>query len=103
MDKENVVQSNGPYLRVRVRSEWGRLSVLSAQQVDGPFVEPDPPEGAIVHEVLVDGRTVAVGDVGDRALSRSFNRPGDGRPQEHHVQALERFDFVVRLDRKSVV
>jgi IgA Peptidase M64 len=102
IDKENAVQSDGPYLRMRVRSESGRLSVLSAHQVDGPFVEPDPPEGAIVQEVLVGDRTVAVGDVGDRALSRSFSEPGAGGPLEHHVQALDTFDFVVRLPVEAV-
>lgn len=63
-----AVHNEGPYLRLRVRSTAGILSVLSAQQAEGPFVEPEPAEGAIVQEIQIGGRTVIVGDVGDRAF-----------------------------------
>jgi hypothetical protein len=90
------------YVLMKVRSESGRLSLVSAEEIAGPFVEPSPPDGSIVHEVLVSGQTVAIGDIGEQVVSRSFSEPGPGRPAEHHVYYPGDFDFVVRVPSAAI-
>ena len=101
-EQELVVANADSYLRLRVRSRSGRLSVIGAEQVAGPFVEPAPEEGALAHEVIVAGRSVAVGDIGDQAVSRSFSEPGSPGPDEHHIYQPDDFEFVVRVPTDEV-
>ena len=88
---------DGSYVRLRVRSQSGQLSVVSAEEVAGPFVEPVPADGAIVQEVVVSGRTVAVSDIEEQTIARSFSEPGPDGPGEHHVYHPDTFEFVVRV------
>ena len=84
------------YVRLQVRLQDGTLSLLDAQQVDGPLVQPTTLPYGLVHEVLVDGRQVAVGAHPDANISRSFEEPGHG-PGTHHTYELPTVDLTVRV------
>jgi hypothetical protein len=84
------------YVRLQVRLQDGTLSLLDAQQVDGPLVQPTTLAYGLVHEVLVDGRQVAVGAHPDANISRSFEEPGHG-PGTHHTYELPTVDLTVRV------
>jgi len=84
------------YVRMQVRLHDGTLSLLDAQQVDGPLVQPTTLAYGLVHEVLVDGRQVSVGAHPDANISRSFEEPGHG-PGTHHTYDLPTVDLTIRV------
>jgi hypothetical protein len=88
--------ANDGYVRLQIRLHDGTLSLLDAQQVDGPLVQPTTLAYGLVHEVLVDGRQVSVGAHPDANISRSFEEPGHG-PGTHHTYVLPTVDLTVRV------
>jgi hypothetical protein len=94
-DVSSSATSDG-YVRMRVRLEDGKLSLLDAHEVEGPLVQPDTLAHGLVHEVLVDGQRVAVGAHPDANISRSFEEPGHG-PGGHHTYDVGTVDLTVRV------
>jgi hypothetical protein len=89
------------YVRMQVRLQDGKLSVLEAHEVEGPLVQPDTLTNGLVHEVLVDNQRVAVGVHPEANLSRSFEEPGRG-PGGHHTSVRRIVDMTVRVPTSAI-
>ena len=85
------------YMRLLVHIEGDVVSVVSADEVPGPLVQPTTLTHGLAHELLVNGQRVAFGSSPDAAVSRSFSEIGPEGPREHHVQDLDTYEFAVRV------
>jgi hypothetical protein len=88
--------SDDGYMRMEVRLQDGKLSVLEAHEVQGPLVQPDTLMNGLVSEVLVNNEQVAVAAHPEAIVSRSFEEPGHG-PGGHHTSVAPNVEFVVRV------
>jgi hypothetical protein len=84
------------YVRMQVRVQNGRLTVLDAREVDGPLVQPERLTSGLVHEVLVNGQSVSVASHPDANVSRSFEEPGQA-PGGHHMYVRDSVELTVRV------
>jgi hypothetical protein len=87
------------YVVLRVRAAGDRMTILGAQEVDGPLTLPSTMIGEHAYEALLDSRPIAQEGVVDVGISRSFPRPGE---HEHHITERPSFDFNVRIPRSAV-
>ena len=96
---EHAMADESPesYVRMQVRLDGDSLSVVDAREIDGPLVEPETVTHGLAHEVLVDGRRIAVGSTPDAGISRSFSEIGPEGPRDHHIQRLESYEFPIRI------
>jgi hypothetical protein len=92
----NTMTPTDSYIRMQVRLQDGKLSVLEAHEVQGPLVQPDTLMHGLVSEVLIDNRRIAVGVHPEANISRSFEEPGHG-PGAHHTSARRNIEFAVRV------
>jgi hypothetical protein len=85
------------YIRMLVRMEDDRLSIVDAREVEGPLVQPEALAPGLVHEVVVGGTRVAFGSTPGVAESRSFSESGVEGPDEHHIADPGIVEFPVRV------
>jgi hypothetical protein len=103
VEEATMVQgTNDGYVRLVVRMEQGQMRVVEAREVAGPLVQPDTVAHGLAHELLIGGRRVAVGSMPDAAVARSFSEPGPEGLREHHIQPLDKYDFVIRVPRSEL-
>ena len=79
-------ESAESYVRMLVRLDGDSLSVVDAREIDGPLGGARDRDPRPRHEVLVDGRRIAVGSTPDAGISRSFSEIGPEGPRDHHIQ-----------------
>lgn len=100
---EPVVAHEPPgSVRLRLRIERGRVSVVSARAVPGVAPVPERLDYGLAYEITSGSRRVAVGSLPDVGTRRSFPDP-EGRPglEGHHLAELERFEVNVRVPQKE--
>jgi hypothetical protein len=87
------------YVRLQVRAEGDRLTVIGIRSVDGPLIaQEEHIGGELAFEATVGKRRVALGSLPDAGTLRSFPSP-DGPPelQVHNLIEPESFEFTVRV------
>ena len=89
-------------VRLRLRIDRGRVSVVGARSVPGVAPLPERLEYGLAYEIMNGNRRVAVGSLPDVGTRRSFPDP-EGRPglEGHHLAELERFEVNVRVPQKE--
>lgn len=95
---KDEAKGDGGYLRLRVRVEDGILSLAGVTVVDGPLVQTPAVHPGLAYEVTLGARRLAVGEVLDAGVWRSFPDPS-GRPalSGHHVTVLPSYEIPVRI------
>lgn len=84
------------YVRLRVRVQDGKSSIVDAETVRSPLVTAPQTGGAYAYEVTLDGRSVAGDALGDLGVWRSY--PDPKAPERgHHTTKLESYEFNVRI------
>lgn len=89
------------YLRLVVSVDGGKMSVIDASVVSGPFVEQPDLTGAMAYQVLVAERRIAGEAFSDLSVESGF-APPDDPSIGHHLAEIAQFDFVVRIPRSEV-
>lgn len=94
-DHEN---GGGGYLRLRVLVEPGQLTLVGATVVEGPLAQATELHPGLAYEVTLGSRRIAVGQVQDAGVWRSFGDPS-GRPAlaGHHITILPSYEIAVRV------
>lgn len=89
-------------VRLRLRVNRGRISVIGAHVVPGAITVPDRLEYGLAYEVADGNRLIAAGSVPDIGQRRSYPDP-QGREglEGHHLEELESFELNVRLPQKA--
>lgn len=89
-------------VRLRLRVNRGRISVIGAHVVPGAITVPDRLEYGLAYEVADGNRLIAAGSVPDVGQRRSYPDP-QGREglEGHHLEELESFELNVRLPQKA--
>jgi hypothetical protein len=86
------------YLRLRIVVRDGELELGGATVVDGPLVQPATLHPGVAYEVTIDGRRVAIGEVLDVGVRRSFPDPsGTPAMSGHHITVARRDEVAVRV------
>jgi hypothetical protein len=88
------------YVRLRVRYDRGELSIVGAQEVDGPLVQPRRLREGFVYEVRHGSRRISAETIPDLGVQRSFPPPEGEETEEiqgHHITELETCEFNVRI------
>jgi hypothetical protein len=85
-------------LRLRVLVEPGKLSLVGGTFVEGPLAQATELHPGLAYEVTLGSRRVAVGQVQDAGVWRSFGDPS-GRPalSGHHITILPSYEIAVRV------
>jgi hypothetical protein len=86
------------YLRLRVLIQDGELSLAGATVVEGPLTQSPALHPGLAYEVTLGSRRLAVGQVQDAGVWRSFPDPS-GRPAlaGHHITVLPSYEIAVRI------
>lgn len=102
LTRARAAQQPEGYVRLRLRVTDGQVSIVGAQAVEGPLVEPKL-QGTLAYEVTVGRRRVAAGGIPDVAERRSFPDPdGRGEMRGHHVEELGTYEVTVRVPKERV-
>ena len=90
--------SGEQYLRLRVRVDDGRLSIVGSQLVDGPLAQADALVAPFAYEVTAADRLLHAGAIPDLGTFRSFAHPkGTTEQRRHHSYQLSQYEFVARI------
>jgi hypothetical protein len=86
------------YVRLRIRVNRGRLSVVDSHLVDGPLGQTTAFPGGNAYEVTLHGRLLHAGALPDLGVQRSFPNP-KGPPEQrgHYVTEQRVFEFTARV------
>jgi hypothetical protein len=86
------------YVRLRIRVNRGRLSVVDSHLVDGPLGQETGFPGGNAYEVTLGGRLLHAGALPDLGVQRSFSNP-KGPPEQrgHYVTEHDVFEFTARV------
>jgi hypothetical protein len=91
------------YLRLRLRVENSKISIVEARKVEGPLTMPDKLDGDLAYEVTVGSNRIAAGSIADVGVNRSFPNPQAAPGQEgHFFVELPSYEFNVRIPRESL-
>lgn len=86
------------YLRLRVLVSDGELSLAGGKFVEGPLVETERLHPGLAYEATLGERRIAVGEIPDAGVWRSFPDPEGRRAmQGHHITTLSRYEIAVRI------
>jgi len=96
-------ETNSPRsVRLRLRVNRGRISVIGVHVVPGAITEPDRLEYGLAYEIADGNRLIAIGSVPDVGQRRSYPDPQRREGMEgHHLEELESFELNVRLPQKA--
>jgi hypothetical protein len=96
-ERESHQEREG-YVRLRLRLEHGKLSVVGARHVEGPLAFDESLQGVLVYEVRAGERRLGIGSVPDAGEMRSFPPPEPREGQVgHHIVPLRATEFNVRV------
>jgi hypothetical protein len=91
------------YIRLHVHVAKGQMSVIGAQAVSGPLVQPQSLQHDHAYEVTVSTTRVAAESIPDLTERRSYPNPHAGPGQEgHFITNADNYDFIVRISRKAL-
>ena len=96
-------QKSEAYLRLHLRVENGKMSIVDAHTVEGPLVMQSEIEGNLAYEATLGSKQIAVGSVADVGVNRSFPNPqGIPGQQGHYFIELPSYQFNIRLPRNDL-
>jgi len=99
---EQQLTSDEGYIRLHVYVTKGQMSVIGAQSVAGPLVQPQSLQHDHAYEAAVSTTRVAVESIPDLTERRSYPNPHAGPGQEgHYITNTDTYDFIVRISRKA--
>lgn len=102
-DNLAVSDSSDGYVRLKIHMEEGKLSVIDAKEVPGPFIDTKAVSPGYNYEVLTDNQPITFGFLPDVGVRRSFaNIDVAGREGRHHITTLSSFDFFVRVPKSQI-
>jgi hypothetical protein len=89
-------------VRLRLRIEHGRITVIGAQTVPGEVAPPERLDYGLAYEIVTGDRRVAVGSIPDFGAWRGYPDP-EGRPglEGHHIEELDAMEVNVRVPQKA--
>jgi hypothetical protein len=91
------------YVRLELRAEEGRLSILGLHEVAGPLAIPDAVIHGYVYEVLAGDRRVSLGSIPDVGGRRAFANADVSEPQrKHRFFPDAAFNFFVRIPKAEL-
>jgi hypothetical protein len=90
-------------VRLRLRIERGRITVIGAQTIPGEVVPPERLDYGLAYEIASGDRRVAVGSIPDFGAWRGFPDP-QGRPglEGHHIAELDAMEVNVRVPQQAI-
>lgn len=90
-------------VRLRLRVDRGRISVIGAHPVPGVAEPPERLDYGLAYEISDGDRRLAVGSVPDVGQRRSYPDP-EGRPglDGHHLEELDSFEINVRVPQRAL-
>lgn len=90
-------------VRLRLRVDRGRISVIGAHAVPGVADIPERLDYGLAYEIADGDRRLAVGSIPDVGQRRSYPDPA-GRPglDGHHLEELESFEVNVRVPQRAL-
>lgn len=90
------------YVRLRLRVQGDKISVVGARTVEGPLLTPEKIHSGLIYETSYDRKRIGFGWIADAAESRSFP-PKDPAPGQegHHVTELSSFEFNARITKEE--
>jgi hypothetical protein len=94
----DVAGDSKGYLRLRILVSDGELSLQGITFVEGPLVETEELHPGLAYEVTLGGRRIAIGEIPDAGVWRSYPDP-EGRPamQGHHITEVTSYEIAVRV------
>jgi len=99
-DQERSPQGGGgeQYLRLTVRVDDGKLSIVDSHLVDGPLAQAAAFQGGFAYEVTDGSRLLHAGSIPDLGIMRGFAHPnGTPEQQRHHTYQLSTYEFDARV------
>jgi hypothetical protein len=91
------------YIRLRIRVNNGRLSVVDSHLVDGPLGQERGFPGSNAYEVTLGDRLLHAGALPDMGVQRSFpNLDGPPRQHGHYLTERTTYEFTARLPADEV-
>jgi hypothetical protein len=86
------------YVRLRIRVNRGRLSVIDSHLVDGPLGQTSAFPGGNAYEVTLGDRLLHAGALPDLGVQRSFSNPrGPAEQRGHYITESRVFEFTARV------
>jgi hypothetical protein len=91
------------YVRLRIRVEGDRLSVVDSHLVDGPLSQTTTFQGTNAYEVSYEDRLLHAGTIPDLGVQRSFANPA-GPPEQrgHFLTSRDVYEFSARVPAQEV-
>jgi hypothetical protein len=91
------------YIRLRVRVNEGKLSVVDSHLVDGPLAQAQGFAAGNAYEVTLGDRLLHAGALPDIGVQRSFVNP-KGPPEQrgHHITERAIYEFMARVPAHEV-
>lgn len=91
------------YIRLRIRVNNGRLSVIDSHLVDGPLAQANSFPGANAYEITLDNRLLHSGALPDLGVQRSFmNLNGPKEQHGHHFTERDIYEFTARVPAHEI-
>lgn len=90
-------------IRLRLRVDRGRISVIGAHPVPGAADIPERLDYGLAYEIADGDKRLAVGSIPDAGQRRSYPDPA-GRPglEGHHLEELDSFEVNVRVPQRAL-
>jgi len=100
---DNSVAQGEQYIRMRIRVNNGRLSVIDSHLVDGPLGQGAGFPGTNAYEVTLGDRLLHAGALPGLGLQRSFPNPEGSRQQRgHYITERNIYEFMARVPVSEV-
>jgi hypothetical protein len=91
------------YVRLRIRVEGDRLSVVDSHLVDGPLSQTTTFQGTNAYEVTYEDRLLHAGTIPDLGVQRSFpNLAGPPEQRGHFLTSRDVYEFSARVPAQEV-
>jgi hypothetical protein len=100
---DNSTAQSEQYIRMRIRVNNGRLSVIDSHLVDGPLGQGAGFPGTNAYEVTLGDRLLHAGALPDLGIQRSFPNPEGSRQQRgHYMTERNIHEFMARVPASEV-
>jgi hypothetical protein len=99
----SVAPGREQYIRLRVRVNDGKLSIIDSHLVDGPLAQAQGFATGNAYEVIIGDRLLHAGALPDLGVQRSFVNP-KGPPEQrgHYVTERPTYEFMARVPAHEV-
>jgi hypothetical protein len=91
------------YIRLHMHVTNGQMSLVGAQLVPGPLLQPQTLHHDHAYEVTVGSNQIAVESLPDLTERRSYPNPhGTPDQQGHNISQASSYDFIARISRNTL-